>query len=84
MYYLTGKSTTSERTVTSKDDELIVVCDFVYANVGESGDYLRLWGQIRALLELKVADCSGKGEVAIDTAKVDEATSCTYTSFLGC
>lgn len=48
----------------------------------EDGDDLLLRGQICTLLELEVADGSAQREVAIDSAKIDEATSSTDARLL--
>ena len=45
-------------------------------HVGESSDDLLLRWEVRALLELKVANSSAEGKVAVNSAKVDEAASC--------
>jgi hypothetical protein len=50
--------------------------------IGEGGDDLLFGRQLCALLELEIADCAGKCEIAVDTAKVDEATSGRNASFL--
>lgn len=67
----------SQRTVTSNDQELVVVTELVDGDIGESGNNLLLWWKVCALLELKVANGTAQGEVAIDSAKVDEAASRT-------
>lgn len=43
------------------------------SHIGISGNDLLLRRQVGALLELEIADGTGKGEVAVDTTKVDEA-----------
>lgn len=47
----------------------------MYHNVGVGGHDLLLGSKLGALLELEVADGSGKSEVAVDPSKVDKATS---------
>ena len=54
----------------------------MYLDVGESGDDLLLRGQIGALLEFEITNGTREGEVAIDTAKVDETTGGADTSLL--
>jgi hypothetical protein len=60
-------------TVTSKHNELIVVGKVVNSHIGVSGNDLLLRRQVGALLELEVTDSTGKGEVAVDTTKIDKA-----------
>jgi hypothetical protein len=54
----------------------------VNGHVGESSDYLLLRREVCALLELKVSDSSAKGKVAVNSAKVDEATGCADAGLL--
>jgi hypothetical protein len=70
-------------TVTSNDEEFIVAVDLVYLDIRECGDDLLLRGKVRAFLELEVTYCAGQGEVAVDTAKVDEASCGLDTGLLG-
>lgn len=63
-----------EQTVTGDDEELVVLAHLVDGHVGESSDDLLLRWEVCALLELKVADGSAESEVAVDSAKIDEAT----------
>lgn len=84
-----GISKTSKRvwvahTVACYNEELVVGVDLVYLDVGERGDDLLLRGEIGALLELEVTYRAGEGEVAVDAAKVDEASSGLDACFLGC
>lgn len=51
-------------------------------HVGESGDDLLLRREIRALLELKVANGSAQREVTVYSAKIDKATGCANASLL--
>jgi hypothetical protein len=69
-------------TVTGDDQELVVLAHLVNGHVGESSDDLLLRREVCALLELKVANSSAKSEVAVDSAKVDEATGCADASLL--
>jgi hypothetical protein len=62
-------------TVTGEHNKFVIVREVVDSHVGVGGDNLLLWGKIGALLELKVTDGTGKGEVAVDTTKVDKTTS---------
>lgn len=71
-------------TITSNDKELVVVGDLMSDNIGESSNDLLLGRKVGALLELKIADSTRQGEVAIDTTKVDEATGSADASFLAC
>lgn len=68
----------SLRTVTSNDEEFIIVSKVVDCHVGESSNNLLLWGQVGALLELEVSDGSAEREVAVYSAKVDESAGCAY------
>lgn len=61
-------------TVTSNDEEFVVAVDLVYLDIGECGDDLLLRGKVRTLLEFEVTYRAGQGEVAVNTAKVDEAS----------
>jgi hypothetical protein len=47
-------------------------------NVRVGGDDLLLRRQLGALLELKIANCSGKRKVAVDTTEIDESSSSYY------
>jgi len=69
-------------TITSNNNELIVVGKLVHGYVRESRDNLLLWGQVCTLLELEVANGAGKGEISVDTTKVDESTSCSNARLL--
>jgi hypothetical protein len=62
-------------TVTGEHNKFVVVGKVVDSHVGVGGDNLLLWRKIGALLELKVTDGTREGEVAVDTTKVDKATS---------
>ena len=57
--------------------------EVVLIYIGERRHDLLLWGQLGALLELKVTDSAGEGKVAVDAAKVDEAAGGCDTGFLG-
>lgn len=70
------------RTVTCNDQELIVLSDLMNSHVRECCDDLLLRREIRALLELKVADSSAEGKVAVHSAEVDETTCCANASLL--
>lgn len=72
-----------EHTIACNDKKLVIVVNVVLVYVWEGCNNLLLWWKLWALLELEVADCARKCEVAIDAAKVDEATSGGDTSFLG-
>lgn len=61
-------------TVTSKDQELILVRKLMHLDVGVGGNDLVLGGELGALLELKIANSTGQGQVAVDAAEVDKAT----------
>lgn len=54
------------------------------SNIWEGGDDLLLRRKVGALLELEITNGTGKGEVAVDTAEVNETTSGTYPGFLAC
>lgn len=70
-------------TITSNNQELVVLADIVYLDVGEGSDYLLLGRKIGALLELEIADGARQGKVTVDTAKVDEAASSLDARLLG-
>jgi len=53
-------------------------------DVGECSNYLLFWREIGTLLELEVTYRTRQGKVAVDTAKVNEATCSLDTRFLGC
>ena len=55
----------------------------MYLDVGEGGDYLLLGREVGALLEFEVAYRTRQGEVAIDAAKVDEASCCLDAGLFG-
>jgi hypothetical protein len=71
------------RTIASNNEELIVLVDVVYLDVGERGDYLLLGRKVGTLLEFEVAYRTRQGEVAVHAAEIDEATCGLDTSFLG-
>ena len=56
----------------------------MYLDVGKGGDYLLFGGKIGALLEFEVTYRTRQGEVAVDAAKVDKATSSLDTRLFGC
>jgi hypothetical protein len=69
-------------TVARHHEKLVVFVDVVYLNIRERRDYLLLGREIGALFELKVTYRTRQGKVAIDAAKVDEATRSLDTRFL--
>ena len=71
-------------TVTSNDKKLIVVGYSMSNDVGECGHDLLFWRQFRTLLELEVANCAGKGKVAVDTTEINEAPSGAYSCLFPC
>lgn len=62
-------------TITSNDEELVIVAQLVHNHIGVGSDNLLLWCQLRALLELEITDGSGQGKVSVDASKVHEAAS---------
>ena len=72
------------RTVTCNDEKLVVFGDFMGCNVRVCGDNLLFGGEVCGALEFKVAQGPGEGEVAIDSAKVDEPSCSTYPRFFSC
>lgn len=72
------------RTIASNDQELIFFGDVVLLDVGVGGDNLGLWREVGALLELEVTNGARQGEVAVDTAKVNEAAGSGDSVLLGC
>lgn len=54
----------------------------MHSDIWVCGNDLLLRGKLGALLEFEVTNGTRQGEVAIDTAKVDEATGGTDTSLL--
>lgn len=73
-----------EHTVAGNDKELIVVGELVDFDIGEGGDDLGLGCEFGALLEFEVSDGAREGEVAVDAAKVDKATSGRDAGLLSC
>lgn len=71
-------------TVTCNDQKLILVCKLVLLDVGEGGHDLVFGGQLGALLELEIANGTRQRQVAVDTAKVDEAASGCDSVLLRC
>jgi len=69
-------------TITSNDDKFIVVGKLVHSDIREGRDNLLLWRQVCTLLELEITNGAGKGKVSVDTAKVDEPTSCSNARLL--
>ena len=53
-------------------------------HIWECRHNLLFGGQVCTLLELKVANGAGQSKVAIDTAKINEATSCDYSCLFTC
>jgi hypothetical protein len=51
-------------------------------HVGESCNDLLLRGQVGTFLELEIANSTGQSQIAIDSAEVDEASSCTDSCLL--
>jgi hypothetical protein len=74
----------TKHTVTGNNQEFIVIGQLVHSHVGVGSHDLLLGGKLGALLELKVTDGAGQGEVAIHAAEVDEATRGTNTGLLAC
>lgn len=56
----------------------------MHCHIGVGSDDLLLGGKLGALLELKVTNGAGQGEVTVDTAEVDEATRGTNSGLLAC
>ena len=56
----------------------------MHSDVGIGSDDLLLRRQLGALLELEVTNGPRQGQVAVDTAKVNETTSSADTGFLAC
>ena len=73
---------TPQPTITGNDEELIILTHLVDGHIREGSDDLLLRREIRALLELKVADSSAEGQVTVDSAKVDKATCCADARLL--
>jgi hypothetical protein len=73
-----------ELTIACNHEKLVVFVDVVYLDVRERRDYLLLGRKIGALLEFKVTYRTRQSKVAVDTAKVDEATRSLNTRLLGC
>ena len=62
------------RTVAGKDKELIIVGQVVYHDVWVCGHDLLLWCKLGTLLELKVANGSGKRQVAVHSSEINKPT----------
>ena len=69
-------------TIAGNNQELIVLAKLVDGHVGERSDDLLLRREVCTLLEFKVTDSSAEREVAVHTAKVDEATCSANASLL--
>jgi len=70
---------TEKPTITSNNNELIVIRKLVHSDIRESRDNLLLWRQVCTFLELEVANSSGKSKIAVDTAEIYKTTSCSDT-----
>jgi len=55
----------------------------MYTDIGEGCNNLGLGRKVAAFLEFKVPDSSRKGKVAVDAAKIYEASGCTNSRLLG-
>jgi len=64
------------RTITGDDEKLVIITRLMYRDFREGRHNLLLGWQICALLELEVADGSAECKITVDSAKVNEATSC--------
>lgn len=60
-------------TITSKNQELIVVAEIVHNNVRVRSDYLLFWCQFSALLEFEIANGSRERQVSVHSAKINKA-----------
>ena len=69
-------------TIAGNDKELVVVRMFVHGHLRKCSDNLLFRRQVCALLELEIANSSAERKIAVDSAKVDEAASRTYTRLL--
>ena len=69
-------------TIACNNQKFIVIAKFVDGHVGVCGHNLLLWGQFGTPLEFEVTKGPRQGQVAVDTAKVDETTCGADTSFL--
>lgn len=74
----------AQHTVTGNDKELIVVCKIVDSHVWVGSHDLLFGRELGALLEFEITDGTRKGEVAVDTAEVDETTCSADTGLLAC
>jgi len=72
----------ARRTIASNDEKLIILPQLVYRHIWECRNNLLFGREIRALLELEIANGSAQREVAIDAAKVDKSTCCADTCLL--
>lgn len=81
--HIITRQTERRFTVTRNHQEFIIFGQVVHDDVWIGGNNLLLRGELCALFEFEVANGPGKGEVAIDTSKVDEAAggsdSCLFT-----
>jgi hypothetical protein len=71
-------------TVARNNEKFVIVGQFMYLDVGESSDDLRLGGQLCALLELEVSNGARKRQVSVDPAEVDKAASGSDSRFFSC
>ena len=69
-------------TIASNDKELVIIGDVVGYDVGVCSDNLLFWRKLCALFELKVTNGTRQSKVAIDSAKIYEASSCAYPRLL--
>lgn len=72
------------RTITSNNQELVVVAELMHDDVRISSYYLLLWCELRTLFEFKVANGAREGEVAIDPTKVDETAGRDNSGLFTC
>ena len=71
-------------TITGNNKEFIVIGQLVHCHIGVGSHDLLFGRQFGTLLELKVTNGTGQSEVAVYTAKVDEAAGGTDTGLLAC
>ncbi len=69
-------------TITSDDEELIVLGDIVSDNIWVRCHNLLLRGKIGTFLEFEVTNGTRQCQVAIDSAEVDESAGSTDSGFL--
>ena len=67
-------------TITSHNQELIIIRDIMHSDVWERGDDLLLGGEFCALLKFEITNSSRERKVSIDASEVNKAASRSNSS----